>query len=183
MKILIVGPSWIGDTVLAQPLLRLLHERHRDPEIDFLAPQWTLPLVRRMPEVRRAIASLFAHGELNLGERRRLGHELRAENYDQAIVLPNTLKSALVPLHARIPRRTGFRGEMRWGVLNDVRALDTKRLPQMAQRYAALALERGEPLPPELPATRLSVDEAQRRATLAALGVGDASRAAPPACA
>ena len=177
MKILVVGPSWIGDTVLAQPLLALLHQRHGDPAIDFLAPAWTLPVVRRMPEVRRAIASPFAHGELSSAERRRLGHALRDERYDQAIVLPNTLKSALVPLHARIPRRTGFRGEMRWGVLNDVRALDEKRLPQMAQRYAALSLERGQTLPDTLPPAHLAVDDAQRRATLAELGLADTPRA------
>ena len=177
MKILIVGPSWIGDTVLAQPLLALLHQRHPGLALDMLAPTWTLPLVRRMSEVRRAIPSPFGHGELNLRERRRLGRELRAENYDQAIVLPNTLKSALVPLHARIPRRTGFRGEMRWGVLSDVRALDEKRLPQMAQRYAALSLERGETLPATLPPARLTIDEAHRRATLAALSIEDTPRA------
>src|SRR5918995_1285579 len=96
MKILVVAPSWIGDTVLAQPLLTLLHARHEP----------------------------FEHGELQFGERRELGRELRSESYDQAIVLPNTLKSAFVPLFARIPRRTGYRGEMRWGTLNDVRVLD-----------------------------------------------------------
>ena len=177
MKILVVGPSWIGDTVLAQPLLALLHQRHPGLELDMLAPQWTLPLVTRMPEVRRAMSSPFSHGELNLAARRAAGHELRNERYDQAIVLPNTLKSALVPLHARIPRRTGFRGEMRWGVLNDVRTLDEKRLPQMAQRYAALSLERGEALPDTLPPAHLGVDEAKRSATLSALGVDYAVRA------
>src|SRR5215218_6991737 len=133
MKILVVGPSWIGDTLLAQPLFTLLHRRHPELALDVLAPSWTFPLVRRMPEVRRAIANPFQHGELKLRERRRLGLQLREERYDQAIVLPNTLKSAFVPLFARIPKRTGYRGEMRWGTLNDVKLLDEAAMPLMAQ--------------------------------------------------
>ena len=177
MKILVVAPSWIGDTVLAQPLLRLLHEKHPGLDLDVLAPAWTFPVVRRMAEVRRTIASPFEHGALQFSERRSLGRELRSECYDQAIVLPNTLKSALVPLFARIRRRTGYRGEMRWGALNDVRLLDEAALPQMAQRYAALALEPGEGVPAPLAPPRLKVDEEQRLATLAALGIEDTSRA------
>lgn len=177
MKILVVGPSWIGDTVLAQPLLKMLHARHGELYLDVLAPASTLPVVKRMPEVRRAIASPFDHGELGLSGRRRIGHDLRSERYDQAIVLPNTLKSAFVPLFARIPRRTGYRGEMRWGALNDVRVLDEQALPQMAQRYAALALPADKPLPTPLPAPHLLVDESQRRATMQALGFDSAARA------
>jgi heptosyltransferase II len=177
MKILVVGPSWIGDSLLAQPLLTLLHERHPGLVLDLLAPEWTFPLVRRMPEVRRAIVNPFQHGELELLERRRLGVQLREERYDQAIVLPNTLKSAFVPLFARIPRRTGYRGEMRWGTLNDVRLLDEQAMPLMAQRYAALGLERGQTLPGELPRPHLTVDETQRQATLASLGLSGVDRA------
>ena len=173
MKILVVGPSWIGDTVLAQPLLTLLHRRHPGVELDMLAPGWTGPVVRRMPEVRRAIASPFEHGELQFAERRDLGRELRPERYDQAIVLPNTFKSAFVPLFARIPRRTGYRGEMRWFALNDVRTLEEAALPQMAQRYAALALDPGETLPENLPAPHLAVDDRARVATLGALGLDE----------
>ena len=157
MKILVVGPSWIGDTVLAQPLFTLLHERHPSLALDVLAPAWASPVLRRMPEVRRTIASPFGHGELELSERRRLGRELRTEHYDQAIVLPNTLKSAFTPWFARIPRRTGYRGEMRWGLVNDVRKLDEAALPEMAQRYAALGLERGDPLPRALANPHLTV--------------------------
>ena len=170
MKILVVAPSWIGDTVLAQPLFKLLHGRHPGLALDALAPAWTLPVLRRMPEVRRVIASPFAHGELELGGRRRLGQELRAERYDRAIVLPNTLKSALVPWFAGIRRRTGYRGEMRWGLVNDVRRLDELALPEMAQRFAALALEPGETLPVPLPPPHLTVHDRERLATLAASG-------------
>jgi heptosyltransferase-2 len=96
-RILVVGPSWIGDTILAQPLFRLLHAKHRDVTLDVLAPEWTLPLLKRMPEVRHGVLSPFQHGQLKLAARRRLARELRSTGYDQAIVLPNSFKSALVP--------------------------------------------------------------------------------------
>ena len=177
MKLLVVGPSWIGDTVLAQPLFTILHERHPGLELDVLAPAWTFPVVRRMPEVRRAIANPFGHGELRFFERRRLGRELRGERYDRAIVLPNTLKAAFVPFFARIPRRTGYRGEMRWGTLNDVRTLNELEYPQMAQRYAALALASDEALNAPLPTPHLVVDDSSRAATLESLGLAGVGRA------
>lgn len=174
-RILIVGPSWIGDTILAQPLLKLLHARHSGVALDVLAPRWTLPLLGRMAEVRRGIESPFAHGDFRVRERWRLGRSLAAEGYDQAIVLPNTFKSALVPFFAGIPLRTGYVGELRHGLLNDARRLNKARLPQIAQRYAALALPRGETLPSPLPGPDLQASESQRRATLQKFGL-DAGR-------
>ena len=171
MRILVVAPSWVGDTVLAQPMLKLLRGRHAAPALDVLAPRWTLPLIERMPEVRHAIENPFAHGELRFAERRRLGRELAQERYDQAIVLPNSFKSALVPFLAGIPVRTGYVGELRYGLLNDARRLDRKQLPQIAQRYAALGLPRREALRLPLPALGLRVDEAGRRAVLEKLGL------------
>lgn len=150
-RILVIGPSWIGDTVMAQPMFRLLHERHANLMLDVLAPPFTVPLLSRMPEVRRGIVAHLGHGELKWDERRRIARELEIERYDQAIVLPNSLKSALIPLLAKIPLRTGFRGEMRYGLLNDLRRLDQHALPRMVQRFAALALERGARLPAALP--------------------------------
>ena len=158
MRILIVAPSWVGDTVMAQPMFRLLHERHANLTLDVLAPPFTLPLLKRMPEVRHSIVARFGHGELKFVERRRLARELQVERYDQAIVLPNSLKSALIPLLAKIPLRTGFRGEMRYGLLNDVRRLDERALPKMVERFAALALDRGAMLTKPLPAPSLSVN-------------------------
>ncbi len=157
MKILVVAPAWVGDTVMAQPMFRLLHERHAHLTLDVLAPPFTLPLLARMPEVRRGIVARFGHGELKFNERRRLAQTLRDEHYDQAIVLPNSLKSALIPLLAKIPVRTGFRGEMRYGLLNDMRALNEKALPKMVDRFAALALDRGATLPRTLPTPKLTV--------------------------
>jgi heptosyltransferase-2 len=174
MRILVVAPAWVGDGVLAQPLFMRLHEHHPDLELDVLAPQWTLPLFARMPQVQRTFASPFAHGELKLGARLRLARTLRAERYDQAIVLPNSFKSALIPWFARIRLRTGFRGETRYGVLNDVRILDKHALPQMAERFALLAETPGAALPRPLPQPRLTVNDGQRDATLNTLGLAPA---------
>lgn len=171
MRILVVGPSWVGDMVLAQPMLRLLRARHGEPVIDVLAPRWTLPLVERMPEVRRAIENPVGHGELALAARWKLARGLRNERYDQAIVLPNSFKSALVPFLAGIRVRTGYVGEFRYGVLTDARRLAKKRLPQIAQRYAELALPRGDTLRSPLPALDLRVDDAARREVLTRLGL------------
>jgi heptosyltransferase-2 len=161
-KILVVGPSWIGDTVLSQPLLRRLRERHAELELDVLAPSWTLPLLRRMPEVSEAIPSPFGHGELKLAARWRIARDLTQPNYDQAIVLPNSFKSALVPCLAGIPLRTGYAGEFRYPLLNDARRLDERALPLMAERYAALADLPGVQFVRPLPALRLRVSQAAR---------------------
>lgn len=167
--------------MLAQPLLKVLHGRHPGVALDVLAPRWTFPLLERMPEVRRSILSPFQHGDLRLGERRRLGRELAAEGYDQAIVLPNTFKSALVPLFARIPVRTGYIGEFRHWLLNDTRRLDNERLPQLAERYAALGLPRGVALTLPLPGPFLRVDEQARREMLERLNL-DRGRPAAALC-
>lgn len=165
-RMLIVGPSWVGDTVLAQPLFMRLHERVANLELDVLAPPWTAPLLARMPQVHAVIENPFRHGELKVFARRRLGIELRNRHYQRAIVLPNSLKSALPPFFAAIPVRTGYRGEMRGGVLNDVRRLDEKRMPLLVERYAALAEQPGVPLARPLPRPRLRPDPHARARTL-----------------
>jgi len=169
VRTLVVAPSWIGDAVLSHPLLVRLKESDPAGTIDVLAPPWTLPVYRRMPQVAGTIALPFGHGDLKLGERRRFAKSL--PRYDRAIVLPNSWKSALVPWQADIAVRTGYRGEMRYGVLNDVRVLDEKALPLIVERYAALAQPAGEALRRPVPEPRLAVDEGARRATLANLGL------------
>jgi heptosyltransferase-2 len=169
--ILVVGPSWVGDTVISQSMLKLLIQQNPAAQIDYLAPPWTLPLLARMPEVRRGINNPFGHGALRFGARHALGKTLRDEHYDQALVLPNSWKSALIPWSAGIPLRTGFRGEARWGLLNDVRQLNAVALPQMVQRFAALALPAGTKLPSSLPLPALQSTPAQQQALLARLGL------------
>jgi lipopolysaccharide heptosyltransferase II len=157
-KILIVGPSWVGDMVMAQSLFILLKQQYPDGIIDVLAPVWSRPILARMPEVRHAIDMPVGHGSLMWSARRRVGRELGKEGYDQAIVLPNSLKSALIPWFAGIPQRTGWKGEMRYGLLNDLRVLDKQRYPLMVQRFDALALPNGGDLSEKLPAPDLHAD-------------------------
>lgn len=168
-KILVVGPAWVGDMVMAQSLFKILKRQFPEVIIDVLAPAWSGPLLARMPEVRQAHTLPFAHGELKLGERYRSARRLRAERYDHAIVLPNSLKSALIPFWARIPRRTGYRGELRWGLLNDVRQLDKKLLPQTVQRFVALGLPKDAALPPQIPLPQLHISSDSVQAALASL--------------
>ena len=153
-QILVVGPAWVGDMVMAQSLFKLLKARRPQCAIDVIAPAWTEPLLARMPQVRAAELLTLGHGQLGLRERLALGRRLQARHYDQAIVLPRSLKAAIVPFRARIRRRTGYLGELRWGLLNDIRALDKQRLPRTVDRFNALALEPGEALvaapPPQL---------------------------------
>jgi heptosyltransferase-2 len=162
-QVLVVGPSWVGDMVMSQSLYRVLKQTRPGVEIDVLAPAWSEPILARMPEVRHTLELPVAHGELAIGRRRRVARSLRSTGYDQAILLPNSLKSALVPFFARIPRRTGWRGEHRLGLLNDIRRLQPDRLPLMVQRFVALGLDPLAPLPAEIPPPRLVVDSATAR--------------------
>ena len=178
MKILVVAPSWIGDTVAAQPLFARLQELHPGLALDVMAPAWVAPVLRRMPEVREVLANPFPHGRLDLGGRWRLGRQLARAGYDEAIVLPNSWKSALVPFFAGIARRTGYTGEARRGLLNNRHRLDETALPRIVQRYAALADPPGS-APRPVPQPRLASMGAGRQATLDALGL--AADAAPVA--
>ncbi len=160
-QILVVGPSWVGDMVMSQVLYIYLQQTRPGVAIDVLAPAWSEALLQRMPEVRSAITMPVGHGELGLAKRWRLGRQLRSQKYDQALLLPNSLKSALVPFFAGISRRTGWRGEQRYGLLNDLRELDEQALPLMVQRFLALGQAIGEAIPDGFTAPRLVVDEAQ----------------------
>ena len=165
-KYLIVGPSWIGDMVMAQSLFMTLKQQNPDCIIDVLAPQWSLPMLQRMDEVNEALALPVGHGEFAFGTRRGIGRALRSKGYSHAIVIPRSLKSALVPFFAGIKQRTGYRGEMRYGLLNDIRPLDKKLLSQTVQRYVALGLAQNSPLPPETPYPKLRVDLENQQSAL-----------------
>ena len=141
-KILVVGPSWVGDMVMAQSLFIALKAQNTDVLIDVLAPSWSAPLLERMPEVNKALDMPLGHGRLGLSDRWKLGRSLVGV-YDQAILLPNSLKSAIVPWAAKISLRTGWRGEMRYGLLNDLRPLDKTIYTKTVQRFVALAYEKG----------------------------------------
>jgi heptosyltransferase-2 len=169
-QVLIIGPSWVGDMILAQSLFKLLKRERPGVEIDVAAPTWTLPLLERMPEVRQGIALPFKHGKLDLMARIRIGRELRQRRYDQAILLTNSFKSAIVPFCANIPVRTGYKGEWRYGLLNDIRRLDKARFPKTVDRFVALGMEAGRPEPETLPEPSLAASREQAIAALARLG-------------
>lgn len=153
--------------VMAQSLFRLLKQRDAAVTIDVLAPAWTFSLLRCMPEVSQAIAMPLGHGELGLRARYRLGRQLRSNRYDQAIVLPNSFKSALVPWFAGIPKRTGWLGEFRHIVLNDARRLDSEGYPLMIEQFMALGLPPGETIPKPYPYPQFHVASSDQDAVLA----------------
>ncbi len=167
-SILVVGPSWVGDMVMAQSLFMRLRQLRPNAIIDVLAPAWSKPLLARMPEVNAAIEMPLGHGRLGLKSRWQLGKSLRGR-YTQAILLPNSWKSAIVPYAARIPLRTGWLGEMRYGLLNDARQLDKSLLSMTVQRFVALADKQDTHSTPEIMPPRLTVSRESALAACAAL--------------
>ena len=157
-KILVIGPSWVGDMVMSQALFMCLKKEEPDSKVTVMAPNWTRPLLDRMPEVDHSIDMEIGHGELGLIARRKLGKSLRSSNFTQAIVLPQSFKSALVPFHADIPLRTGWRGEWRNLLLNDCRSPRDAQFPLMVQRFTALAYPERKNPPAEIPTPRLVTD-------------------------
>ncbi|RQW61725.1 lipopolysaccharide heptosyltransferase II [Vibrio viridaestus] len=143
MKILVIGPSWVGDMVMSQSLYIELKNQYPNASIDVLAPRWCGPILERMPQVDNALEMPIGHGDFDLIGRWRLGRSLAVNQYTHAYVLPNSAKSALIPLFAGIPKRIGWKGEMRFGLLNDLRP--NKRIFQyMVERYVALAFSKAE---------------------------------------
>lgn len=139
LRALIISPNWVGDAVLAQPLLQRLSVLYPTMIFDVLAPSWVAPVWRMMKEVDTVFESTLQHGKLQWGERKKIAKMLVARGYDRAYVLPNTLKFALIPWLAKIPLRIGYCGEMRYGLIN-VMHHDEKNHPRaMVQYYAALS--------------------------------------------
>lgn len=138
MKILIIGPSWVGDMVMSQSLYATLKQRYPNATIDVLAPAWCKPILDRMPEINSTIEMPIGHGTFNFTGRWVLGRELKRNKYTHAYVLPNSAKSALIPLFAGIPSRTGWKGEFRYGLLTDLRP-NRNVFQYMVERYVALA--------------------------------------------
>lgn len=141
-KTLIIGPSWVGDMVMAQALFKAIKIRYPQTVIEVLAPEWSRSLTARMPEISDSIPMTLKHGEFGLVQRILLANKLKSKNYQRCYVLPNSWKSALIPFMARIPNRIGWRGEWRYGLLNDLRVLDKQQYPLMVERYVALAADK-----------------------------------------
>ena len=171
-QILVVGPSWVGDMVMAQSLFKSIVQQHAGAQIDVVAPKWSLPILERMPEVRKGYALDVQHGETGIEKRKALGRELQKNGYDQAITLPRSIKSALVPFFAKIPLRTGFRGELRYGLLNDIRPFDKSVLDQTVKRFTALGQpKKADVSQLDLPRPELTVDQANADRLLQSLNI------------
>lgn len=171
MRALIVAPAWIGDTIMAQPLFMRLQQTTPGLQLDALAAPWVAPVLRRMPEIGQIIDNPFAHGELSFTARYRLARQLAERGYQQAYVLPNSLKSALMPFLAGIPERIGFTGESRYGLINRRHTLDKMALPQMAERFAQLAQAPGTPLARPVEHPQLASSPQQQAETFHTLNI------------
>ena len=166
MRFLVLGPSWVGDMVMAQSLFITLKQQHPGCQIDVIAPPATLALLGYMPEVALAIEMAVKRGKLGLLPRIKLGQDLRQHHYDQAILLPNTWKSALTPFFANIPLRTGYVGECRWGLLNDARRLDKTKLTKTVQRFVALAASSNSKTLVDIPKPVFKIDPKHQQQVL-----------------
>ncbi|WP_122082619.1 lipopolysaccharide heptosyltransferase II [Vibrio coralliirubri] len=174
MKILIIGPSWVGDMVMSQSLYTKLKMLSPNATIDVLAPAWCKPILERMPEVDNALEMPIGHGEFNLLGRKTLGKQLQKKEYTHAYILPNSAKSALIPWFAKIPVRTGWKGEFRFGLLTDLRA-DKRVFQYMVERYVALAYDK-ETMRQQVdlkacPQPKLSIEESSQQAAILRLGL------------
>jgi heptosyltransferase-2 len=170
MRTLVISPNWIGDAVMAQPLLQLLKRRHPERPIDVLAPPSVAPVWRAMAEVDSVLETPFRHGPLQLRERWKYGRVLRRRGYADAYVLPNTLKYALIPFFAGIGTRVGYKGEMRHGLVNRMHHDDTPKRA-MVPFYAALAGEPRAPLRTDVPRPAMQVDAATIGGVCERLGI------------
>lgn len=180
--ILIVPYMWIGDFVRGHSVVQVLNQRWPNRPVDMLTTSQNAPLVDYMPGLRKGIVWNLPRSQLALGEQRRLAARLRAEGYGTALVMPRTWKAAIAPALAGIPERTGFVGEIRFGLLNDWR-WGEKALPRMIDKKVALALpadlqQIADWPPPQLVVPRAEV-EAWRQAH--GLGQGTAVALAPGA--
>ncbi len=173
LRTLIVAPNWIGDAVMAQPLLARIQQRDPQGAIDVMAPPHIAPVFSAMTEVCQVITAPNVHGKLELGRRWKLARELRRERYDRCYVLPNSMKSALVPWLAGIGQRIGYRGEGRRILLNRMHdESGGAERPPMVEFYAKLALDPSDPIPASVPDPVLMRHRTHETVTLARFGLG-----------
>lgn len=162
-KILIIAPAWVGDLVMSQTLFKLLQKKYQgNIVIDVFANKFLHGIVARMPEVSDIIENPFLHKKLNLIKRIKLGWSLRKNQYNEVIILPNSLKSAIVPFFAGVKKRTGFIGESRYILLNNFFKLDKIALPLMIDRFCALGNNGNKVTNIEFPNLKINL-EAQKK--------------------
>lgn len=175
-RALVISPNWIGDAVMAQPLLQALKKRYPERPIDVLAPTWVAPVWRAITEVDSVIETPFKHGSLQFAERRKLAKQLRQHGYAAAYILPNTLKFALIPWLAGIPERVGYKGEMRYGLINVMHHDDRDNARPMSSFYAALADAPVKGAVPKAKEPVMTVSPEHKQQVVAGLGLPDGAR-------
>jgi heptosyltransferase II len=161
---------WIGDFVRCHTVIKLLKQRFPFRPIDVLTTAMVSPLLDYMPGVRKGIVVDLPRRRLALRQHLALARRLRQEDYGYALIMPRTWKSALAAYLAGIPQRTGFLGEGRVGLINDLR-WGERRLPRMVERCAALALPKGETLPTQWPLPELTASGSEVAAWRQRLGL------------
>ena len=176
MNILIIGPSWVGDSVMAQSLYIELKKEDPSCTIDVLSPPWTASIMDRMPQVARNISSPFLHGDIKLISRNRFAKSLMKFNYDRSIILTNSFKSALVPYFAKIPIRTGWLGEFRYGLLNDIRKLDPTKKHLMVEKFVSLSMQDNNSSLENLDFPSLTIDLLNQKNVLTKLSIDSSLR-------
>ena len=154
--ILLVPYMWIGDFVRCHTVVKLIKQRYPSRPVDVLTTSMVAPLLDYMPGVRKGVVVDLPRRRLALGQHWALAARLRREGYGQVLVMPRTWKSALAPFLAGIAQRTGFVGEARFGLINDLR-WGERQLPRMIEQCAALAMPKGEAFPAEWPLPELRV--------------------------
>jgi heptosyltransferase-2 len=164
--ILIIAPNWIGDAVMTQPLLAALKSQYPASTIDVLASTWVATIYRACSEVNDVIEANFQHKQLQWSLRKQLANDLRLRGYQACFILPNSLKSALIPWMANIPFRIGYRGELRFGLINIALNNPSKiNRPPMVEHYLALSqlLSDGEPLAVNTLTPKLNVSSSAKQ--------------------
>lgn len=170
-RVLVVGPTWMGDMIIAQAMCIKLRESFAIEELHVLAPPSTLALTRLMPEVDAGIDMPVGHGEIGLKRRWQTARQLSEQSYDWAIITSRSFKAALIPFMAKIPRRTGFLGELRYGLINDIRPEIRQPNHRTIDRFLSiLPLMTGTDSDP-VPTPRLIVTDEQVEEALSAVGL------------
>ncbi|WMY97319.1 MAG: lipopolysaccharide heptosyltransferase II [Arsenophonus sp.] len=142
MKILVISPSWIGDTMMSQSFYRTFKKNNPNSEIHVITIPYCAELLNYFPEINKIIIVNLKHGKLEITKRYKIGKLLRNNIYNQAFILPNSFKSAIIPMFAKISIRTGWIGEMRYGILNDIRTYKKKFTFKTAEKYGTLAYKK-----------------------------------------
>lgn len=171
MRILVIAPNWIGDAIMAQPLLALLKSENQDCLIDILAPAPIAPVFEAMAEVQDVMLAPQVPGKLQLRDRLAMANRLRRLKYDRCYVLPNSMKSALIPWLAGIPLRIGHRGESRYWLINRAHHEPSGNRQPMVEHYAQLAFPPNQLMPARVPNPVLTRQPAREAAVLARFGI------------